>query len=449
MSPRYDALVIGANVGGLAAAALLAKSGARVLLLEEKLAPPEPKGPLFALDPVLVTALQLDQFGLSFRRRDLKLASWDAEAEPFILSRDEPRATARVLARFSRADADAWRMFQSELFSQARALRRWWFAPHIGGDAVSMLAAPGTRGRFAQESLMGADAFLSRYLETPRLVGTLLHDAVSGGLAPSEPGSALALIWRAAQEMAGQQGAVALAQHGSVSMALKAACGAELRVGAQVTEILVSRGAAGVRLADGDMIEARAVISSLTRARTERLAGQDRPASVRAVGTAEIALSLSEGFALPPTLDGVRAVLALTPQEYADAYEAARSGRLPSPLPLSLVAEGPRRLLLTAPLMPLAPPQGWAALQAPFAAAAVHSLRRHLPGLGNALAGVTVSPPKSFARAGLAQLLAPALSRAVTRVERLYLCGEEAEPVPCISGRAGRFAAHFAARALS
>jgi phytoene dehydrogenase-like protein len=449
MSPRYDVLVIGASVGGLAAAALLAKRGARVLLLEKKLAPPEPEGPLFALDPVLVTALQLDQFGLSFRRRDLRLASWDAEGEPLVLSRDEPRATARTLARLSRADAEAWRTFQSELFSQARALRRWWFAPHLGGDAASVLTAPGARGRLVRESLMGAEAFLSRYLETPRLVGTLLHDAVSGGLAPSEPGSALALIWRAAQAMAGQQGAVALARHGSVSMALKATCDAELRVGAQVTEILVSHGAAGVRLADGDMIEARAVISSLPRARTERLAGQDRPASVRVAGTAEIALGLSEDFVLPPALDNARAVLALTPQEYADAHEAARAGRLPSSLPLSLVTDGPRRLLLTAPLMPVTPPQGWAALQAPLAAAAVHSLRRHLPGLGSALTGVTVRPPRAFARAGLAQLLAPALNRAVTRVEGLYLCGEEAEPVPCISGRAGRFAAYFAARALS
>jgi phytoene dehydrogenase-like protein len=159
-------------------------------------------------------------------------------------------------------------------------------------------------------------------------------------------------------------------------------------------------------------------------------------------------LTLSDGFTLPPVLEGARAVLALLPEDYADAQEAARAGRLPSSLPLSLVAEGPRRLVLTAPLMPVMPPQGWTALQAPFAAAALRRLRRHLPDVGSALVGVTVSPPKSFARAGLAQLLAPALSRATTRVERLYLCGEEAEPVPSVSGRAGRFAAYFAGRTL-
>ena len=448
MSPRYDAIVIGASVGGFGAAALLAKSGARVLLLEEQLAPPEPSGPLFALDPVLVKTLQLEQYGLALRRRDLKLAIWDAEDGPLTLSRDEPRGTARALARVSRADAEAWPAFQSDLFAQARALRRWWFHPHSGGEAAAMLAVPGARGRFARECLMGADAFLARHLETPRLVAALLHDAVSGGLAPAEPGAALALIWRAAQEMAGQQGAVALAQHGSVSMALKAASDAELRVGATVTEILVSHGAAGVRLADGDVIAARAVISSLTRARTEALAGIERPVLTRAVGEAQIVLTLSEDFTLPPALEGARAVLALSPEDYADAHEAARTGRLPSPLPLSLVAEGPRRLVLTAPVAPVSPPQGWTALQAPFAAAAIQQLRRHMPGLGGALAGVTVTPPRAFARAGLAQLLAPALTRAATRVERLYLCGEEAEPVPCVSGRAGRFPAYFAGRAL-
>jgi phytoene dehydrogenase-like protein len=150
---------------------------------------------------------------------------------------------------------------------------------------------------------------------------------------------------------------------------------------------------------------------------------------------------------LPPLLQDAHAVLAMLPEDYADAHEAARAGRVAEPLPLALVVEGPRRLVLTAPVAPVAPPGGWKAFQAPFAAAAIRSLRRQLPGLGAALSGVTVMPPRMRARASLAQLLAPASARATTRVERLYLCGEDAEPVPCVSGRAGRFAAHFAMRA--
>jgi phytoene dehydrogenase-like protein len=445
---RYDAIVIGATVNGLVAAALLAKGGARVLLLEERAAPPQPQGPLFALDPVMVRTLMLARHGLGFRRRDLKLAVWDHGEPPLLLSRDS-RATARTLARISRADAEAWGPFQAQLLARARRLRRWWFRPRAGGTAEAIFFGRGARRRFRHDSLMGADAFLARHFETPRLVSALLHDALPGGLAPSEPGSALALVWRAAQQMAGLDGGVALAEPGALVGALKAACSAELRFGTPITEILTARGAAGVRLADGETIEARAVLSTLTRTRTEALAGLVRPATASAVGAAQIRLTLAEGWALPPLLDEARAVLALLPEDYADAHEAARAGRLPSPLPLSLVAEDPRTLVLTLPLAPVAPPGGWAGLQAPLAAAAIHSLRRHLPGLAGALTGAVVTPPRAQERASLARLVAPALARATTRVERLYLCGEEAEPVPCISGRAGRFVAHFAAKALS
>ena len=442
---RHDVIVIGASVGGLAAAALLARDGARVLLLEKRLAPPEPAGPLFALDPVLVETLKLASHGLAFRRRALGLLLWDAEEDDLLLSA-EPRAASRALARLSRADAEAWSSFHADLAAQGRALRRWWLHPHSGGAAEAVLTGQGARARFAHDSLTGAEALLARAFETPRLAGALLHDALAGGLAPSEPGSALALVWRAAQEMAGAQGAVAMPERGSLIAALNSAYGGERRFGAQVTEILA--GAAGVRLEDGEVIEARAVLSSLPRAKTEKLAGRARPAAARAMGEAQILLALADGFTLPPALDQARALLAMTPQEYADAHEAARAGRLPPLLPLSLAAEGPRRLVLSLPLAPVAPPGGWTRYQAPFAAAAIRSLRRHLPGLSEALTGVTVTPPKPFARAGLAQLMAPALARAATGVERLYLCGEEAEPVPCVSGRAGHFAAHFAARAL-
>ncbi|MBV9550960.1 MAG: hypothetical protein JO256_14925 [Alphaproteobacteria bacterium] len=444
---RYDAIVIGASVGGLAAAALLAKGGARVLLLEKRLAPPEPAGPLFALDPVLVKRLKLQAHGLAFRRPALGTMLWDDEDEALLLP-PQARGAARALARLSRADAEAWEPFQTDLKARARALRRWWFRPQAAGSADAVFWSQGARRRFAHDSLMGAEAFLARDFESPRLIGALMHDALGGGLSPAEPGSAVALLWRAAQAMAGVQGAVALALPGSVSMALKAVCGADMRFGDAVTEVLVGRGAAGVRLADGDTIEARAVISSLPRAKTEALAGLARPAATRQVGEAQILLTLEDGYALPPLLQANRAVLSLLPADYADAFEAARAGRLARALPLSLVAEGPLRLVLTAPLAPVAPQAGWPAFQAPFAAAAIQSLRRHLPGLAGALSAVTVVPPKPLARGGLAHLLAPALARAATSVERLWLCGPEAEPVPCVSGRAGRFAAQFAARAL-
>jgi phytoene dehydrogenase-like protein len=161
------------------------------------------------------------------------------------------------------------------------------------------------------------------------------------------------------------------------------------------------------------------------------------------VGEARIVFTLGEGASLPALLTSGRCVAALSPADCADAHEAARAGRLPPLPPFMVVAETPRALVVSLPLMPVAPEQGWAALKAPLAAQLLKALQRQAPGLGRALSGVTVTPPRARQRARLAQLLAPAFERAVTRVPGLYLCGEDAEPVPCVSGRAGRFAAHF------
>jgi phytoene dehydrogenase-like protein len=446
MSRDFDYIVIGASVGGLAAAGMLTKAGARVLLVEEKLAPPEPRGALFALDPALVTDLKLVQQGLMLSRNDLTLTGWDEEEPPLTLTRDR-RATARAIARLSDADAENWGPFQAELFGRGRALRRWWGSPHQAGAAAEMLWQPGERARFARECISGAADLLARHFESPRLTGILLHDAVSGGLSPAEPGSALALIWRAAQEMAGQQAASALCEPGSLVAALRKASGARIELGAAVAEILVAQGAAvGVRLDDGERLGVRAVISSLPRPASERLAGLDRPEETGAVGDMRLVLSLEEGLDLPVEIRHGRAVASLAPEDYADAHEAARAGRLPPTLPWSLVAETPRRLIVTLPLMPVAPPEGWPALEAMLAAKLVKNLGRNIPGLARAVTGVSVTLPKRRPRSSLAHLLAPALVRAATRVPGLYLCGEDAEPLPSVSGRAGRFAAHFATK---
>jgi phytoene dehydrogenase-like protein len=442
MSRDFDFVVIGASVGGLAAAAMLANGGARVLVVEKAPAPPEPRGPLFALDPVLAAELKLEAHGLSLRSRDLALTGWDDE-EPLTLPRDR-RAAARAIGMLSKADAEAWGPFQSELQSRARALRRWWWHPHRDGRLADLPWQPAERDCLARECVTGAADLLARHFESPRLIGTLLHDALRGGFAPSEPGSALALVWRAAQEMGGLEGAAALAVPGTLVAALRRASSAELQLGAPVAEIRVQRGqATGVRLADGEMVGARAVLSSLPRAASERLAGLERPRDDSAVGEARIVFTLGEGVALPPALQAGRCVAALPPEDLADAHEAARAGTLPSLLPFEVVAETPRSLVVSLPLMPVSPPQGWTALQAELAAQTVRILSRQVPGLARALTGVAVTPPARRPRATLARLLAPAFEHAITHVPGLYLCGEDAEPVPCISGRAGRFAAQF------
>lgn len=444
MNRDFDFVVIGASVGGLVAAGMLVKSGARVLVVEKALAPPEPPGALFALDPVMVAELRLAQHGLAFMSQDLALTGWDEEEPPLTLPRDR-RAAQRAIARLGETDAEGWNVFQGEIASQARVLRRWWSQAGREGRAADLFRLLKDRERFARLCVTGAEDWLARHFENPQLIGTLLHDALAGGFAPSEPGSALALVWRAAQAMNGQQGMVSLAVPGTLMAALRRACGATVEPGMAVTEVMVSRGQAmGVRLEDGDVVSARAVLSSLSGGASEKLAGLDRPLDNSQVGAARMVFTMGEGVELPPELKAGRCVMALRARDCADAHEAARAGTLCTLPPFEVVAETPRRLAVTLPLMPVSPMGGWHGLEAKLAAQLIRRLSRSMPGLASALTGVLVTPPGAQPRASLAQLLAPAHARAISRVPGLYLCGDTAEPVPCISGRAGRFAAHFA-----
>ena len=76
-----------------------------------------------------------------------------------------------------------------------------------------------------------------------------------------------------------------------------------------------------------------------------------------------------------------------------------------------------------------------------LAAQAVFALSRALPGLARAVAGVEVRVRPQ--RAKLADLLAPPPARVATPIKGLLLAGEDAEPIPAISGRAGRLAARL------
>jgi phytoene dehydrogenase-like protein len=431
MSERAAALVIGASVGGLAAASYLARAGLHTLLLEAEQAPREPDGPLIALDPRIVSELRLSSLGLAFTARDLPMAV--AGDTPLLLGRDL-YASSAMLARLSDADALAWPAWRRRLTAEARRLRRWWWTAPADGTPDAAWSA-GARQSFRHLCFSGADAYLAARFETPSLLAALLWDAGAGGLAVGEPGSALALVWRAAQEMGGIQDATAIAQPGSLMASLTRALGmAQLRNNTRVTHILTkSGGVTGVVLADGSEIEADHIVSTLSRAQTLRLAGL--PHVAPSIGEARILLHLARGFAVPET-PPARHILVARPEMHADAHEEARAGRIAAELPMEWVMLAPDLIAVTARPVPavLSTEQ-----RLRLAAKIVLALSPAMPGLAQAMTGVEIRLRPQRAR--LADLLAPPPSRLFTPVKGLLLAGEDVEPLPSISGRAGRLAA--------
>ena len=431
---HHDAIVIGADVAGLAAAACLAKAGKRVLLLEREAAPAEPIGPVYALDPMLVSQLKLAKKGLRFVQRDLPLAF--PSPEMTVLGRDTHDA-ALALAALGTNDARAWALFRRELYSLARALRGWWWSGLGEGAPVWVLEHAKNKARFARLRLMGADAFLAEHFESEALIAALLFDASAGGFHVSEPGSALALVWRAAQEMAGLEGAAAIPAPGTLIWSLLKAVGdTDFRCCAEVSAILTGEGrVTGVRLKSGEKLRAGLVLSSLDRSVTMVLAGAP-PAPAPRIGEARLLISLKEKIAFPP----IRLIHAERPDIFADAHEAARLGRLSPELPMEFAAMAPDRIAVTVRPVPAMLSRE---NRVQLAARGLKELTRLVPGAAALVRDLRfqISAP---ARASLNHLVAPPLARVQTPFTGLYLCGAAAEPVTSLSGHAARIAVEAA-----
>jgi phytoene dehydrogenase-like protein len=501
----YDAVIIGGGIDGLIAAAYLARSKARVLLLEasdrfggraetiefaEGFRAPLMSHVAYALDTRVVRELRLADHGLDFAQSNMKLVALRPGGKHIVLPGPGLRGSA-ALAAEPGADGSDYATFRQKALRFACLLRPLWDGTLADlrienrDDAVATIVRRLQLGPRKSDGLeillrLSAAAFLDRWLESDALKAALSLDVFPSGLSPHEAGSALVLIWRYAQESCGRQGAVSQIRGGpgALARALEAAArqaGAELRASARVSSIIVDRRrATGVVLAGGETIPAAAVLSCLNSRETlidlvEPVSiGFGTAASVRPpekLATVQIMLALTG----PPPLAGLepedlnaRLVIALRPEIASEAKSAALNGgfsselvaevTIPTAADPALAPPGCHVVSLLIPYMPATVAGGWDVPRTVLHRQVLALLEGFAPGMRNRLLAHRVVTPGDeilngsmpASASSMTRLLASYEARIRTPIAGLYFCGSSAEPVSAICGRAGRLAANLA-----
>jgi phytoene dehydrogenase-like protein len=295
------AVIIGGGHNGLVTAALLAKAGLKPLVLERtdaiggaartsEIAPGFRCSALAhraALDPEIITSLGLVKRGLQIVRPRAVTFAPAADGRALTLWAN-PVEASREIAAFSKLDADRYPEFLRSVAAVSRVLQAVIASepPAIDrpspGDLVQLLKA-GRRFRALRKAdayrllrwlPMPAADFAREWFESEPLSATVAADGILGSfLGVRSAGSTAVLLLLAASE--GQPVAPGWSVRGglgALGAALGAAAqqaGAEIRLNAEVRQILVKDGAvAGVVLASGEQMSARIVVSNADPRRT-------------------------------------------------------------------------------------------------------------------------------------------------------------------------------------
>jgi phytoene dehydrogenase-like protein len=304
----YDCIVIGGGHNGLVTAAYLAKAGRSVCVLERRhvlggCATTEQLWPGYRVSTAayvisllrteVIQELKLRENGFEVLPRNPSAFTPLLDGRSLTLGPDLRRSQEEI-AKFSRADADAYPNYESllekiaatidPLLDQAAPnllpLPASWRKSGLGrkirdtGQLWDVYKALGELGESlpeAVELMVGAARpILERWFESEVLRATLATDAIIGSAGSiSAPGSAYILLHHVMGEAGGTRGVWGYVRGGmgGLADALEKVC-KQLRVDiyrdAPVSKILTQKGAAaGVQLADDSVIESPLIASSV------------------------------------------------------------------------------------------------------------------------------------------------------------------------------------------
>jgi phytoene dehydrogenase-like protein len=445
----YDHIVIGAGHNGLTCAAYLAKSGAKVLVLEargtiggaavtEALAPGFRSSTcahlLYQLHPKILADLALAKHGLAFAAKDIATV---------ILGEDGTRLRMQgdaAAGDISAKDTAAWPLFFKRLKKIAKHLQPMLLMapPRLAGrdfaqnmDLLKLGLSIRGLGRadmreFLRIAAMNVYDLAADSFDSPLIKARIAADAVLGtNLGPRSPGTVLSLLYRLTGAIDGVQGALALPAGGmgAVSAALAQAAtsnGAEIRLNTRVARIQVEHHkAVGVTLETGETIAAANVISNAGAAAT--MAGlvgarhidagfQRDVMKIRAKGAAaklNLALDRAPVFTGLSSADlAGRILIGGTVEGIEQAFDASKYGGwstapmmeivIPSMTDASLAPAGQHVLSAIVQYAPYKVTGGWAANRDAFLADALARLEVLSPGLSASVIAHDLKTPADF-----------------------------------------------------
>jgi len=300
---KADVVVIGGGPNGLAAAALVAKAGLKPIVLERReilggAAVTEEFHPGFRastvahtagpLRPKLVAALDLHRHGLDWTRQEPRVFAPLPDGRGLSLFGDPVRSAAEI-GRFSPKDAARYPEFHASLGRLSAVLSRLLELTPPSVERLDLhdlfpLAGFGWAlrrlGRADGQNLlrwgpMAVADFAQEWFETPLVAAVIAARGIRGMMAgPRSAGTTANLLLEAAAGDGNGAGSTVLVKGGlgALTNALASAArgfGAVIRTGAGVERLLQRNGrVAGVVLAGGEEIEARAVAAAVDPQRT-------------------------------------------------------------------------------------------------------------------------------------------------------------------------------------